>query len=118
MKIDALKALKKYLDKAEYKGEEVREQIHSDFEDKFSKTKNKKKLDEVRSKLWSTWLLYKDSKAPSEIKIWAAAALLYFIVPTDLIADFLPFIGYADDLVVISMVLKKIANYLASYEKE
>lgn len=38
-------------------------------------------------------------------KIKIIAALAYFIVPLDIVSDFIPFIGYGDDLIAIAWAL-------------
>ena len=44
------------------------------------------------------------------------AGLLYFILPSDLSPDFIPFIGYIDDVAVISAIFKRLAHEMKSYE--
>ncbi len=45
-----------------------------------------------------------------------AAALLYFIVPTDAIMDFLPMVGYIDDVAVLTYVLKTFAEEVERFK--
>lgn len=45
-------------------------------------------------------------------------ALLYLIIPTDFIMDFIPFIGYVDDSAVLFMVSSSISNELEEYKKK
>ena len=44
-----------------------------------------------------------------------AAALGYFLTPTDLLPDFLPGIGYLDDATVLALVLSSIRQDLKKY---
>lgn len=44
-----------------------------------------------------------------------AAAILYFVNPLDLIPDFIPIIGYIDDLAVFAVALKFIGADLDKY---
>ena len=43
------------------------------------------------------------------------AALAYVLSPIDLIPDFIPVIGYVDDLAVIALCLKLVGNDLEAY---
>jgi uncharacterized membrane protein YkvA (DUF1232 family) len=44
-------------------------------------------------------------------------AVLYILNPLDIIPDFVPFLGYIDDLTVFGFVLKLINEDLSSYEE-
>lgn len=48
-------------------------------------------------------------------KAIVVAALIYFIVPLDMIPDLTPFFGYMDDLGVITALLKYLGSELMSY---
>ena len=60
-------------------------------------------------------LLYyamQEEKAPAWAKATIAAALGYFIVPLDAIADLTPAVGYADDLGVLALAVAAVATYI------
>lgn len=44
-----------------------------------------------------------------------AGALIYVLSPLDLIADFIPIIGYADDVAVFALAIKLAGSDLAKY---
>jgi curved DNA-binding protein CbpA len=41
--------------------------------------------------------------------------LLYFIIPTDLIPDFIPFIGLIDDIAILTTIINSLQGELAKY---
>jgi uncharacterized membrane protein YkvA (DUF1232 family) len=44
------------------------------------------------------------------------ASLVYFLSPIDLLPDFLPFLGYADDIALLTFVLGSMSEELEKYE--
>jgi uncharacterized membrane protein YkvA (DUF1232 family) len=56
--------------------------------------------------------LLKSDQVPVKAKLILSAALGYFVLPIDIIPDFAPLVGFADDLGVILMVLKQMATYV------
>ena len=54
----------------------------------------------------------KSDKMPVTDKAIVIASLGYFILPIDLIPDFIPIAGYADDLTVLYVALKKAVAYI------
>lgn len=44
-------------------------------------------------------------KVPFKEKLKICAALIYFIIPLDLVSDFIPFLGFGDDIVAIAWAL-------------
>jgi len=59
-----------------------------------------------------------DSKVSLKTKVFIAAALGYFILPTDVIFDLTPIIGYSDDLGVLLFALKQISSAITPEIKE
>jgi len=49
--------------------------------------------------------LSKDNRVPKISKNLIAAAIFYFLLPFDLIPDFIPVIGHIDDLVIIPLLI-------------
>ncbi|RNC65854.1 MAG: DUF1232 domain-containing protein [Desulfuromonadales bacterium] len=60
-------------------------------------------------------ILYHTLRAPSTPK-WARAAIIgalgYFISPIDTLPDFIPGVGYTDDLAVIAAALVTVASHV------
>ena len=57
------------------------------------------------------------TKLPLITLIKITAALLYFVMPFDFIPDFLPLVGFADDLAIVVWVGKAIKDELDEFEK-
>ena len=73
---------------------------------KFSKTAGAKVV-------YAVLLLFyvmNDKKVKIKTKLAIAAALGYFIFPTDAIFDLTPFIGYSDDLGVLLFALSQVSS--------
>lgn len=66
-------------------------------------------------------MLYFAAQRP-ETPIWAKtviySALAYFILPTDAIPDFTPFVGYADDVSTIAAALVTVAMCITPEVKQ
>jgi len=56
--------------------------------------------------------LVADPVLPRGAKVALAAALLYLASPFDLIPDFLPIVGYLDDLLVAALVVDGVLNWV------
>ena len=63
------------------------------------------------------YVLEKDD-VPLKDKIIITGALGYFILPIDLIPDFIPLAGYTDDVAGMLFALKKCMNYVDDEIKE
>jgi uncharacterized membrane protein YkvA (DUF1232 family) len=71
--------------------------------------------------IYAVLLLYyamKDSNVSIKTKLYIAAALGYFILPTDAIFDLTPIVGYSDDLGVLLFALKQISSAITPAVKE
>jgi uncharacterized membrane protein YkvA (DUF1232 family) len=66
-------------------------------------------------------LLYyalKDSRTPLRARLPAIFSLLYLFSPIDLIPDFVPFLGYLDDIVIVPLLLNLSIRLLPADIKE
>jgi len=46
------------------------------------------------------------------VKIALGAAALYLLSPLDLIPDFIPFVGYVDDVLLAAILMDGVLNYV------
>ena len=53
-----------------------------------------------------------DSKVPNKAKLTFMAAIGYLLLPTDLVADILPFIGFTDDIAFLTYVISSATDYI------
>jgi uncharacterized membrane protein YkvA (DUF1232 family) len=56
--------------------------------------------------------LVADPVLPRAAKLALAAALVYLASPVDLIPDFIPFVGYLDDLLLAALVVDGVVNWV------
>ncbi len=75
--------------------------VHEGFFDWVSSIKNVK----LAAKAKALWRHLNDKKTPVAHKAVIVAALLYCIVPADLVPDFVPLSGLLDDLAIVLSVL-------------
>ena len=54
----------------------------------------------VKRDVLVVYLVARDSRVPWPVKVLAAAVAAYALSPIDLIPDFIPIVGYLDDLVI------------------
>jgi len=78
--------------------------------DKLSSVGNTKLIEDIKVFIRMVKAYAKGSyrEIPLKSIIYVVAALLYFIMPLDLIADFIPVTGYVDDFAVILWVYKQL----------
>ncbi|HEY0032394.1 MAG TPA: YkvA family protein, partial [Devosia sp.] len=68
------------------------------------------------------WLIAKDRRTPWSVRILAGCVAAYALSPIDLIPDFIPVLGYLDDLLIVPLgivaVIKLMpASVLAEHRK-
>jgi len=63
------------------------------------------------------WLTGNYREVPRSTIVMIVAALLYLISPIDVIPDFIPIIGYLDDVFVIGLVINRIFKDLEKYKE-
>lgn len=69
----------------------------------------KRRLWDVVRDVYAVWLAMRNPRVPWHAKATAAAALLYVVMPIDIIPDVIPIIGWLDDLAMVPL-----ASYIAS----
>ena len=57
-----------------------------------------------------THRLASDPALPRSLRIWLWLLLAYLVSPIDLVPDFIPVIGYADDAVIVALVLRAVVR--------
>ena len=50
--------------------------------------------------------LIRDRTVPTGVRIWLGVLVVYLVSPIDLIPDFIPVIGYADDAIIVAIALR------------
>jgi uncharacterized membrane protein YkvA (DUF1232 family) len=59
------------------------------------------KISKIKIYLPALYLALKHKKTPWFAKVIAAIALIYAISPIDIVPDFIPVVGYLDDLIIL-----------------
>lgn len=62
--------------------------------------------------------LLRDPKTPIWVKGLCVGVLGYLIVPTDVVADFIPVLGYGDDLAALTAAIATIAAHMPKADAE
>ena len=61
----------------------------------------KERAKTIKSDIPAVFLALKDKETPWFAKIFAALTIIYALSPVDLIPDFVPVLGYLDDLIIL-----------------
>ena len=64
-------------------------------------TKLKQRARALKSETYALYLAYRDPRVPLYAKVFAAVVVGYAFSPLDLIPDFIPVLGYLDDLILV-----------------
>lgn len=56
-----------------------------------------------RAKARLAWALFSDARVPLWLRAIIPALVLYLALPIDIIPDFIPVIGYLDDLLIVAL---------------
>jgi uncharacterized membrane protein YkvA (DUF1232 family) len=57
----------------------------------------------LRREIFALVIAYRDPRTPWYAKAWALVVATYALSPIDLIPDFIPVLGYLDDLVLLPL---------------
>ena len=63
----------------------------------------KQKARELKLQTYALYFAYRDARTPWYAKVFTALVVAYAFSPIDLIPDFIPVLGYLDDLVIIPL---------------
>jgi uncharacterized membrane protein YkvA (DUF1232 family) len=66
----------------------------------------KKRAREIKRNIFVLYLAYKDPRVPWYAKLFTICVVAYAFSPIDLIPDFIPVIGYLDDLIIVPLGIK------------
>ena len=61
----------------------------------------REKVRQLKTDTYALYLAYKDPRVPWYAKVFVAIVVAYALSPIDLIPDFIPVLGYLDDLIII-----------------
>lgn len=64
----------------------------------------KKRAEQLKTDIPALFLALKDRETPVPAKILAAVTVAYALSPVDLIPDFIPVLGYLDDLILLPLL--------------
>ena len=92
----------------------------------FNENSFRRKIRKLSGKLGSNMLYYLivlyemmlDKSIPAKTRMLFVAALGYFILPTDLVSDFLPALGYSDDLAFLTYAVASATDYMTPEIRE
>jgi len=63
----------------------------------------KQRARQLKIEVYALYLAYRDPRVPWYARIFAACVVGYAFSPIDLIPDFIPVLGYLDDLILIPL---------------
>lgn len=69
------------------------------------KQRLKKKAGELKRNIYALYLALKKKETPWYSKIVPAIAVAYALSPIDLIPDFIPILGYIDDILILPLLI-------------
>lgn len=65
----------------------------------------KERLKQLKKDIPVVYIALKSSRTPVRAKVFAALTVAYALSPVDLIPDFIPLLGYIDDLVILPLLI-------------
>ena len=63
----------------------------------------KQRARQLKTEVYALYLAYRDPRVPWYARVFAACVVAYAFSPLDLVPDFIPVLGYLDDLVLIPL---------------
>ena len=102
---------KKAISKAKELGENAKEKDINKIEEKLSFMK-RGIITKVWDKVLFLWEQVKSPEIPMRLKAVVIGALLYLILPIDVVPDSIPALGFIDDFWVIMTVVKEVSKFV------
>ena len=83
----------------------------------------KEKAKQLKIDVPAVFLALKDKKTPWYAKVFAAMTVVYALSPIDFIPDFIPVLGYLDDLIILPALVALTVKFIpkdvfAEYRKK
>ena len=83
----------------------------------------KEKAKQLKTDIPAVFLALKDKKTPWYAKLFAALTVAYALSPIDFIPDFIPILGYLDDLIILPLLVALTVKFIpkdvfAEYRKQ
>ncbi len=63
----------------------------------------KKRVQDLKIQTYALYFAYRDSRTPWYARVVVALVVAYAFSPVDLIPDFIPVLGYLDDLILVPL---------------
>ena len=80
--------------------------------------KSKQWAKEIKKDVIVVWLIAKDKRTPILVKFLALIIAAYALSPIDLIPDFIPILGYLDDIIIVPLGLLLVMKLTPQYIKD
>ena len=74
--------------------------------------KLKDRAKKLKTDIPAVFLALKDKRTPWHAKILAAVIVVYALSPIDLIPDFIPVLGYLDDLILLPLLVALTVRFI------
>lgn len=72
------------------------------------------KAKKLKTDIPAVFLALKDRKTPWYAKLFAAITVAYALSPIDFIPDFIPVLGYLDDLIILPLLVALTVKFIPS----
>ena len=66
----------------------------------------------------AAWYCVRDPATPGHVRAVLLGAIVYFVVPTDMIPDFFAGLGFTDDAAVLAAALSTIGRHLTAAHRD
>ena len=70
------------------------------------------KAKQLKTDIPAVFLALKDRKTPWYVKLFAALIVVYALSPIDFIPDFIPVLGYLDDLIILPLLVTLTVRFI------